>query len=141
MEKSKALKYLYRVISFNDYLEAELIKKLSNKKVDESIIEELIENFKQYGYINDKEYVENFVYFSIKKLNGPYKIKNKLLFKGASIDLIEEEIEKQYPISKQLENIKKLIRKTNKEDNKLVSFCVRRGYSLDLVLQIINEND
>ena len=139
MDRSRAIKYLYKLISYKDYLEAEIIKKLKKKEVNPIIIEELISEFKEYGYIDDNRYIETYIYFSINKLTGPYKIKNKLLFKGANIEIVEEELEKQYPREKQKENLRKLISKSSKDGDKLISFCVRKGYSLNLVIEINSE--
>ncbi len=139
MDKTRALKYLFRIISVRDYLEAQLIKKLISKEVSLEDIDELILKLKNYGYVDDEKYVESFIYFSIKKLDGPYKIKNKLLFKGANLELVELSLDEQYSLEKKRENLQKLFKKNKRERDKFIAFCARKGYPMDLILEVVNQ--
>ena len=137
MNKEKALKYLYRLISQREYLEKTLIDKLYKKGASKSVVEESISRLKEFGYIDDKAFIRTFIKSSIKKLNGPNKIRNKLFLLGADSNDVELLLDELYTKELIIENIKKLIIKKSKreiERDKLIAYCSRRGFSIADIL-------
>jgi len=134
-----------------DFTEFSLKEKLKEGYYPEDSIRIAIEYVKNYGYIDDKRYAENYVNFkSVSK--SRYQIKNFLLQKGIDKNIIAEVCEEYYENCENNENIeKKLIEKlilkrkidifniTREEKSKLLGYLTRRGFQIELINGVINE--
>jgi regulatory protein len=139
MNKEKTLKYLYRLISQREYLEKTLIDKLYKKGVSKNIIEESISRLKELGYIDDSAFIKAFIKASINKLNGPNKIKNKLLILGANSNEVDLLLDELYDKELIYNNIKTLIIKKSKKEkdrNKIIAYCSRQGFLIGDILTV-----
>ncbi len=147
MKKNEALKYLYRLLSQRDYLSSDLRAKLVKRKCSPEIIDECINYLEEISLIDDREYIKTFIDFSIKKLEGPKKIKNKLIFKKANEEDVTNLLFELYNYETERKNIDRLFtrKKINYNDlidvknkNKVISYFLRKGYNMDLILDKIN---
>ena len=107
---------------------------LKKKGYDGLIINNVIEKLKEYNYINDKAFAESYV-STYKTKYGINMIKNKLLQKGVSKEIVDEvlvEFESEEQIIDKL-LIKKLGNKSLDKDvtAKCVRFLAGRGFSFD----------
>lgn len=125
--KTKILKY----ISFKKRTEQEVRQKFKNE--DTELLEETIEDLKELGYINDKEYIERFVKEVIILKNlSIYEIKYKLLTKGINRDIIDEyfdindEMLKEYEKQSAVKIIEKKMKTMEKEDIK--NYLLRKNF-------------
>jgi len=73
----RAFNYSLNLLSKLPRTEKQLRDKLNNFEYENDIIDEVIFNLKELGYINDKEYASEYIYSRTGK-DGPYKIKNQL---------------------------------------------------------------
>ena len=82
--KTKILKY----IMYKKRTEKEIIQKFSNT-IEKDMLEDIIEELKENGYINDKLYIQKAVteYMSLQNLSIK-EIEYKLYSKGISLSLI-----------------------------------------------------
>lgn len=137
--KTKVLKY----IMYKKRTEQEIRRKFSN--IDEiDLLDDVIENLKEIGYINDENYIDRAVseFINIRNLSLK-ELKYKLLSKGLNKDLIDDYFYKnsdkleEYEINS-ARNI--IIKKINGvEEQELIQYLLKKGYKSDLVKQVIKE--
>lgn len=134
--KTKVLKY----IMYKKRTEKEVRRKFSEE--DQDLLEDVIENLKENGYINDKNYVERAVAEFINLNNLSVKeLKYKLQSKGVDtkaleeyMDNHEEELE-EYEINS-AKNI--ILKKQNSmEEQALIQYLLKKGYRMDLIKKAI----
>ena len=131
--KTQVLKY----IIYQRRCEQEVRKKFS-KKLDEDMLEDIIEYLKQAGYINDKEYIASKIE-SFKTLNNLSikEIKYKLVQKGVNITELEKYIEdnidelNEYEAKSAGNIIEK--KKNTKDLDEIKNYLYRKGYKSDNV--------
>ncbi|MFQ8987141.1 MAG: hypothetical protein ACLR6T_00330 [Intestinibacter sp.] len=125
--KTKVLKY----ILFKKRTEKEVRQKFSSS-LDENLLDDVIENLKENGYLNDHNYIERAIkeFLAIKTMSIK-EMKNKLYTKGLESDMIEtyfmeheEELE-QYKISCAKNNTKKSY-KCDQEEIKHIRVIVEK---------------
>lgn len=137
--KTKVLKY----IMFKKRTELEIKRKFANIE-NQDLLEDVIEELKEIGYINDESYIQKAVNEYIKLNNLSLKeLKYKLMAKGINGDLIDdyiythsEELE-QYEIAS-AKNI--LLKKQHSlEEEKLIQYLLKKGYKLESIKMAIEE--
>lgn len=142
--KNKAKNYAYRLLSRSAKSKKEIIDKLKSKGYNSNIIDEVIKELESYGFIDDYKFAEQWI-ISRSKYYGKYRLRNELIKKGVSPDIIEELIEKYCPNSydlvlalakKWLEKHKNLDKKVAKR--RLFNFIARRGVEIDKITEIIS---
>ena len=127
--KTKVLKY----IMFKKRTELEIKRKFANIE-NQDLLEDVIEELKEIGYINDESYIQKTVNEYIKLNNLSLKeLKYKLMTKGLNGDLIDDYI---YNHSDELEqyeiNSAKtiLLKKQNSmEEEKLIQYLLKKDIS------------
>lgn len=127
-QKTKILKY----IIYKKRTEQEIRTKFKST-VDENVLEDIIEYFKEAGYINDYEFIEKQVneYMMLKTMSIK-EIRYKLYSKGLDKRLIEKYIDENYDQLKEyeLKCIEKI--KTKKaqtmEEQEIKQYLYRKGY-------------
>lgn len=138
--KTKVLKY----IMYKKRTEQEVKRKFSGN-CDEDLLEEVIEDLKENGYINDKSYIERAVseFINLKNLSLK-ELKYKLVAKGLEKDLIDEYF---YENAERLEEYETnsarniIIKKENSMDEKdLMQYLLKKGYKSDLVRKALQES-
>lgn len=144
-ELTKAINYALRLLTFRQRSEEELIRSLKRKGFDEFYVEKTIEYCKENNYINDTEFTRSFIQDKVNLNNyGSDRIKNELLNKGVSKDIIEKELdideEFEYECATKLA-LKRLKSYEGQDYNaiyrKLGSFLQRKGYSYDIVSRVL----
>ena len=127
-QKTKILKY----IIYKKRTEQEIRTKFKST-VDENVLEDIIEYFKEAGYIIDYEFIEKQVYeYMVLKIMSIKEIRYKLYSKGLDKRLIEKYIDENYDQLKEyeLKCIEKI--KTKKaqtmEEQEIKQYLYRKGY-------------
>ena len=117
--KTKILKY----IMYKKRTENEIIQKFSNA-IEKDMLEDIIEELKENGYINDKLYIQKAVieYMSLQNLSIK-EIEYKLYSKGISSDIIETYFKQQ----------------TMSEDEIRI-FLRKKGYNQDTIKQAFSDD-
>ncbi|GAB4129263.1 MAG: hypothetical protein Fur0015_03130 [Ignavibacteriales bacterium] len=146
-EYFRARNYVMWLLAKRSYFESELKKKLFFKKYNREIIDEVLQDVKKLGFINDEKYAEEFVENKIKMRKfGLIRIGNELRRKGVSKNIIDklikknedEEIVKLNIHTLAQKKFDSLIKKENdmrKISQKIYSHLVGKGYSSELILE------
>ena len=120
---------------FKKRTEKEVFQKFSSS-VEENMLEDIIEELKENGYINDKQYIKkavteyiNLQNLSIKELE--YKLYSKGIKRDVLEDYVSEHIDELEEYEKQSAQniINKKIHNTEKED--IINYLLRKGYKRD----------
>ena len=138
-QKTKVLKY----IIYKKRTEREVIQKFS-KTIDANMLEDIVEELKQNGYINDKEYIGKAVHnFIILKNLSLKELRYKLLSKGLQEYLIEDyfhenEEELQQYEEKSAYNI--LLKKQDMmEQDEIKQYLLKKGYKIENINLALEE--
>ena len=129
--KTQVLKY----VLYQKRCEQEVRTKFINK-IEENMLEDIIEYLKEAEYINDKEYIKSKInnFMAIKNMSIQ-EIKYKLLSKGVNKyqleDYIDDNIEElnEYEIKSASNIIQKKIKVQELQEIK--NFLYKKGYKID----------
>lgn len=126
----------------------QVVDKLIAKEFDIKTIDRVLEFLRQYGFVDDKRFVELFVKEKIKS-SGKNKIKFTLLKKGIEEELIEEELnkvtsEQQLEIALQLGEKKVRILSKSEDDRrklykKTTDYLFRNGYDFQIINEVLDK--
>jgi regulatory protein len=143
------LQQAYNYLQRRPHLRKELQRKLKNKHFNPDIIAKAFHHLQKNSYINDKEYIRIFIGDALRQAkSGPLLIKKKLAEKGAGFNDIEQQLDELYTFEKQTEiaisllnakNQKLTIENFLKRKQKLQSFGMNRGFSWNVLEQVINQ--
>ncbi len=128
-EKTKVLKY----VIYKKRTEREIRTKFK-AIIKENMLEDILEELKENGYISDETYIERAVneFIALKNLSVK-EIKYKLMSKGISNSLIEEYVQKheeelnEYE-QKSADNIV-LKKSVNMEEIEIKQYLMKKGYA------------
>ena len=128
------------LLSLRDRTKKELQQKLNEKYRNSRMVEKSVLKLVELGYINDKEYAVSYI---MSRKYGKQRIAYNLMQKGIGREIIEEayfSIEEEYEKNIEDEKLEKAIEKNiKKEENKLIQYLVRQGFSLNKVLSKYKE--
>lgn len=129
-------------LSRRSYLSREMREILEEKEFSADEIAEVLDQLQSMGYLNDREWVEQAIRREIRASHGPNFIRQKLRFKGAPMDLVEECLPSVYPEELQRETIQGLKNKLkSKEKQKLIASIARRGFQVSEIIKVCyNDN-
>lgn len=136
--KTKVLKY----IMYKKRTEQEIKRKFLNLD-NQDMLDDVIENLKEIGYINDESYIERAVAEFMNLNNLSIKeLKYKLMSKGIKTNDMEnyfdshiEELE-EYEINSAKNIILK--KQNNMEEQQLIQYLLKKGYKMESVKEAIN---
>lgn len=128
------------LLSLRDRTKKELQQKLNEKYRNSRMIEKSVSKLVKLGYINDKDYAVSYI---MSRKYGKQRITYNLMQKGIGRETIEEayfSIEEEYERNIEDEKLEKAIEKNiKKEENKLIQYLVRQGFSLNKILSKYKE--
>lgn len=128
------------LLSLRDRTKKELQQKLNEKYRNSRMIEKSVMKLVELGYINDKDYAVSYI---MSRKYGKQRITYNLMQKGIGRETIEEayfSIEEEYERNIEDEKLEKAIEKNiKKEENKLIQYLVRQGFSLNKILSKYKE--
>ncbi len=137
----------FRLLGRRQHSSSELRRKLWNKDYEPKLIDEVIEDLKMKGYLDDKDFIRVFVAEKSKSKNWSIKkIKSQLIKSGLAIKLIDEQLSVQ-PSDSDFENAMKLAEKKyeilikrNLEPkdlrNKLSTYLFSKGFDYDMIKEV-----
>lgn len=149
-EQECANNYALRLINFKMRTKEEIKRRMREKEYSDEVIEKTIDYLLYLNYLDDEEYATRFIKDRSNLKNiGSERIKRELYQKGIDKEIIDKEIEKiidedeEYNKARELA-IKKLNTTYKNDDRsaryrKLGSFLQRRGYSMRVVMNLLNE--
>ena len=147
LNKTDAVRYAYRLLSYRDRSEKELAGKLKLKGFSEEIIQQTLSHLSEKGFINDASLA-----LSLKRiaedarLLGDRGVRFFLLRRGISGDLIkdviscndsDEIVRAEKAVSRKLKSIENYSDEEIKK--KMWRFLVRKWYSFDTINKILRQ--
>ena len=149
-ESARARNYVWRLIKGRLRSEQEIKQKLNFKKYAPEVIAKTVSYFKGLDYINDLEFANRWVNSRLRKPLGLTAIAIELRQKGISKEIIDQLIkEKKGSIDERAvvqELAQKYLNKSRgkkelpeKARIKLYGYLLRRGFSGDIVVELINK--
>lgn len=135
--KKRALYLLERM----DRTEQQLREKLKSSDYPEEVIEEAIEYVKSFHYLDDERYAENFTRYKKENMSRQ-QIKQKLMLKGVSKDIIKNAIEEEYDVDESI-HIRNILEKKHfsyetadeGEFRRVYGYLLRRGFRSNDILK------
>ena len=135
--KKRAMHLLERM----DRTEQQLREKLISSEYPEQCVEDAISYVKSFHYLDDLRYAENFTRYAKEKLSRQ-QIKQKLMSKGVSGELIDNAIESEYDAEESL-HIRRLLEKKHfdrkrcddGEFRRVYQYLLRRGFRSNDILK------
>ena len=126
--KTRVLKYIF----YKKRSENEVRQKFS-KQYDEELFEDVIENLKENGYINDDNYIDRTINeFIVLKHLSIREIKYKLMAKGVNSSKIENYLEKneEQLLEYEIQSAKYYVdkKRTQMEDFEIKRYLMKKGY-------------
>lgn len=130
------------------FTEKKLRDKLAEGEYSRELIDNAIEYVSSFGYIDDNEFARDYI-VSHRDDKSIGRIKNDLLNKGVSKEIINSALNKVYeedgPID-EIPLIQKLLRKRGfdaqnagyEEKNKTYAFLMNKGFSAESIRRVIN---
>ena len=147
MDKETALKKMLHYCDYQERCKKEILTKLDTFELADGDRDFIVDFLQDEGFINDERYCRSFVKgkLNLKKW-GVNKIKLALIAKGVDREVIDEvlsEIDKN-SYKEELVNLLKN-KKINEDDPykrkaKLIRYAVGKGYSLSMVMEVLNNN-
>lgn len=145
MERDVALKKILHYCDYQDRCKKEIFTKLDSFELSESDKSFIVEFIQDEGYINDERYCRSYVKSKLNlKKWGINKIKSSLVTKGIDRTIIDEVVSEidQGSYKEELVNLLKN-KKINESDPykrkaKLIRYAVGKGYSLSMVMEVLN---
>ena len=140
-EKSKVLKY----VLYKKRKKKEIKNKFSSS-IESEMLNDIIDELEEIGYINDNEYIKRSINDFIKLNNMSLKeVRYKLMAKGISNDLIDDYMQENEEMLEdyEIESAKKIIiKKQNQmEEDELIKYLLKKGYQTSNIRQAIEKMD
>lgn len=141
--KKRALHLLERM----DRSEQQLREKLMASEYPECCIEDAIDYVKQFHYLDDERYAENFTRCSKERLSRQ-QIRQKLMTKGIAKDIVNKVVECEYDVEES-EHIRRLLAKKyyhmefcdDREFRRAYQYLLRRGFRSHDILREMKRKD
>ena len=146
-EYLKLKEYAFILIGKYEYSSYKLTKSLLKKHSNLEDIKKVIDEFIQRGYLNDSEYISNYIENKITKKYGRSRIKMELLNEG--IENLDETLFEKYD-DIEIDNARKLTDKyikkhqnisADKLQQKLYRYLYGLGYEEQAIERIFKENN
>lgn len=148
-QREKSQLFVLRSLSVRAQTRAELEKKLELKKIQPDVISLVLDTVAGWGFINDEEVARGLFEGLVSRGYGKRRAMMKIREKGIDPELGERLLEEIFPPEDEVGLARKALkgRKASgdiKEQQKLVAFLIRRGFSYDAartVLKLDQEQD
>jgi len=140
----------FRLLGRRQHSSFELRRKLWNKDYEKKLIDEVILNLEENGYLDDKEFIRAFVADKINTKKWSLKrIKSELFKRGINSKLIDDIISQQSQDTefenaltlgeKKYEILLKRNSETRVLQSKLSAYLISRGFDYDLIKKVCNK--
>jgi len=144
----------YRFISYKPRTLKEVSDKLKAKGFQSDLVSKVVEELRNYGFINDLEYARNFVLNrSRSKTLGELALRRELLSKGISSEIIDEVLSErenlidEFEIAldlaqgklKQIKSLKKRKKGRDEYKRRIYEFLLRRGFKFETINRVMRE--
>lgn len=139
----RAKKRAMHLLERQDRTEKQLRDKLKQGEYKEEVIDEAIAYVKSFHYIDDERYARNYIRYR-QETKTKQQLKIALMKKGIEQEIISYAMEDEY-VADEIKLAKHLLAKkqfdkeeaTDKERNRMMNMLVRRGYSYEVVRDLV----
>ncbi|GHU63844.1 regulatory protein RecX [Clostridia bacterium] len=143
LEKKAKVKVI-TLLAKQDYTEKELRNKLLSAFYPEQVIQKLLMEMKQRGYVDDLRYAQHYIEqksSKMSKLKLQIQLRNKGIEKEIFSSLLEEQnIDEAEQIKKYIESkFRNVSLQDRKEKYKVYQFFARKGYSSEEIFRVLEE--
>lgn len=129
------------------YTERQLREKLARSEYPERIIEEAIAYVKSFGYVDDRQYAQDFI-ASHMAGRSCRRMEQDLMGKGIGRDIIQEvmsDMEEEGEMPEETDMAAKILKKknydpetaSNKEKQKMAALLYRKGFQMDTIRSVL----
>jgi len=148
LPNERVKEYAFLLLKYRLRSEAELYRRLKQKKFSDEEIKEVLLFLKEKNFIDDKVFVKAWINSRLGRSFGLKRISQELKIKGIPRDLLEEGIEqakKGYCESRIIEELARdrLARikdvESAKARNRTYAYLLRRGFSPEIVIDTLNK--
>lgn len=144
----------YRFISYKPRTLKEVSDKLKAKGFQSDLVSKVVEELRNYGFINDLEYARNFVLNrSRSKTLGELALRRELLSKGISSEIVDDVLSErenlidEFEIAldlaqgklKQIKSLKKRKKGRDEYKRRIYEFLLRRGFKFETINRVMRE--
>jgi regulatory protein len=138
----------FRLLGRRQHSASELRRKLWNKDYEQKLIDEIISDLSKNGYIDDGEFIREFVAEKSRTKSWSIKkIKSELIKRGVAYKLIDETLNNR-PKEDDFENALQLAKKKYDQlvkkklepkelRNKLYAFLFSKGFEYEMIKEVI----
>lgn len=133
----------FYILKARDYTEYELCVKLKRGYFPDEIINKVINKLKEYGYIDDERFVDNYINTYIDR-DSKRMISLKLQAKGIPRELIKDRLSgydmdsSNIILDKYSKIVGEMVNCDEKAKTRLVSRLLRRGFSYEDISRAVN---
>ncbi len=132
------------LLTYKNRTKREIADKLKEKGYSEAEIDKALKKLTEYNFVNDESYTLSYIKSNMNK-KGKKLICMELAQKGIDKDTTEAKLEELCVYEREEENIDAIFQKrfvnSDLEDmkvrNKILSYFLRRGFSLDKISKIV----
>ncbi|MCM8780755.1 MAG: recombination regulator RecX [Candidatus Omnitrophica bacterium] len=143
----EAKNYCFLLLKFRLRSEDEIRRRLKKKRFNSTVIEKTLAFLRVRGFLDDRQFARSWLESRLKNKFGLRRIKQELLLKGIDKKIIDEQIEEIREgyseedlvaglAQKRLNQLKDL--DPQKAKRRLYSYLIRRGFSPERVLDVLN---
>jgi len=145
---SKARNYAFLLLKFRLRSEREIYERLKRKKFADTVIRETLSFLKERGFLDDNLFAKNWIESRLKKPLGIKKIREELKAKGINKQIIDAQLGRLPESYSEEEAVRNLAAKrleslkgvdTITRSRRLYGYLARRGFSSEVVTDIVNE--
>jgi regulatory protein len=147
-EKNRASQYGLRYISHRPRTVEEVRQHLRQKGFPDEAVEEVVQNFVAYRYLDDKAYASQWVEERMRlKPRGRHLLRQELQMRGIDADFIEEALEQVEQEAELAACLTLARKKTSRQSfatftemrNKVGPFLQRRGFPHDIIAKTLEK--
>jgi regulatory protein len=148
---ARARNTAYRLLTFRPRSRAELKQKLADKGFDEAIIEAVVVDLERLGYVNDRQFAEQWATSRVRLQGfGRRRIEQELRNKGVGRDTMAEALAGVFGPETDLETARgaaeKKLNTMNSLDRearrrRLSGFLERKGFSFEIIWKVVKETE
>lgn len=138
-DKSEVKAFVYKKLAQRGYSSHEIRKLLIKELVSQELIDDILLECGNAGFINDDNYLECFIRSGQIKKWGPEHITQKLMLKGFDREIITLKLKEHDLPENRIQRIKKLLQTRYKsrdltvfkEKQKVIASLARKGFSFE----------
>ena len=147
--KKRGRQYALRLLTIKDRTTKELANRLRRKGFDEDVVNTVIAEMKDLGYVDDKKYAMHFAKLrATYNKFGPYRIRIELEKHGIPKDMAQDTVGRIFQEGMEEANALELaeqwiarkgIKNREKSLRRLYAYLARRGFAPDIIRKTLRQ--